>query len=79
MFGKEEKEGRQSALKKLMDVMGGETSKKLHGLKKSPMAPAENEEEGEGLAPPEDAPIDGEEISEEDKAKIVELYEKFCR
>lgn len=77
-FGEEEKPGRKAALQKLMDMMGSETGKKLSGLKKPAMAievdaPSDDIGESHGDDMPEDEP------SEEDKAKITELYMKYCK
>ncbi len=78
-FGDEEKPGRKAALQKLMDMMGGKTSDKLAGLKKPAMAievegpPDEEDSETPDMEASEDEP------SDEDKAKIAELYHRFCK
>lgn len=85
----DEKDSRKAALQKLMDLMGSETGKRLSGLKAKPVAasmtiekmPGDMEDEPgdmEGDEMGEDEP-DGDEPSEDDKAKIAELYHKYCK
>lgn len=89
----DEKEGRKAALEKLVDLMGGETGKRLAGLKGKPVAasvtvekdsPLDDDDDmtaGDGGGDPgaDDTAAGDEEPSEEEKAKIAELYHKFCK
>ena len=78
-FDDSEKPGRHAALKNLMSMIGGETSKKLHGLKKPALAiDVEGSPDEEAHESPDDEAAEGE-PSEEDKAKITELYMKYCK
>ncbi len=79
-FDDSEKSGRKEALQKLMDMMGGMRADKISGLKKPvavevDMEGSPNEEAGESMHE-EDA--EGE-PSAEDKAKIAELYNRYCK
>lgn len=76
-FGDDEKPGRKAALENLIKIMGDHKSEKLKGLKK-PAAVAV-EVEGVEEAPEDEEMVDGDEPSEEDKAKIAELYHKYCK
>ncbi len=76
-FDDSEKPGRKAALEKLVAMMGESTSKKLSGLKKPAMAAPVEGEEDELEEMPEEMPAD-DEPSDEDKAKIAELYHRFC-
>ncbi len=86
----EEKSGRKAALQKLMDLMGKKTGERLGSLKK-PMSEFPDDEmdesddgafnsdsdendDGFGVADK----MDDNEPSEEEKAKIAELYHKYC-
>lgn len=76
-FDDSEKPGRKAALEKLIGMMGENTTKKLSGLKKPAVAlEVEGEDDLEEM--PEEGMAD-EEPSDEDKAKIAELYHKFCK
>jgi hypothetical protein len=75
-FGEDEKPARKAALQKLMSVLGGETSKKLSGLKKGPTSDEPPADLGDDM--PAEEP-DGDEPSDEEKAKITELYERYCK
>ena len=78
-IGDDEKPGRRAALQHLIDLMGKHTSEKLGRIKKPDAVAIEvdtpDDEEGEGL--PGDDAVD--EPSEEDKAKIAELYHRYCK
>lgn len=83
-----EKDDRKSAIKKLMDIMGEGVGKRLAGLK-NPMGAsieidAAPDDEDDMESDKEDMGHDfgddegPEEPSEEDKARISELYHKYC-
>lgn len=82
----DEKEGRKEALQKLMDLMGKETGKRLGGLKKPMSASIEIDKEDpeDDMSSMDDhdsgmmSDHDDDEPSDEDKAKIAELYHKYC-
>ncbi len=79
-FGDEEKPGRKAALQKLVEMMGTHTTSKLASAKKPAMAieveGSPDEEEGESA---NEEAMEGGEPSEEDKAKIAELYHRYCK
>ncbi len=76
-FGDDEKPGRKMALQKLMDMMGGMRADKIAGLKKPGMAAEGSPEEEASESPSDEAAED--EPSAEDKAKIAELYNRYCK
>lgn len=94
-FEDEEKEPRKAALKKLMDVMGSASADKMRKMKDPNKrmteheTPEEGHEEAEGFEggkmPGQDRKMsmmdddDGDEISEDQKRMITELYHKHCR
>lgn len=78
-FDDSEKPGRKAALDKLMKMVGGMRADKLSSMKK----PAGVAVEIEGSPAEEAGESAGEEASEmapseEEKAKIAELYHKYC-
>lgn len=84
----DEKEGRKAALKKLMDVMGKATGDKLRGMKdpNKKMTMNESPDDGrmeadgfEGGEMPGMDDDDGDEPSNDEKMKIAELYNKYCK
>lgn len=87
-FDDKEKEGRKAALEKLVQMMSGETGKKLAGLKKPAATEVSIEAEPEDDDLDEDVGSkglgsmgddDGDEPSEDDKARIAELYNRYCK
>jgi hypothetical protein len=79
-FDDSEKPGRKAALKKLMETMGSLTGKKLSGLKPKAMSvEVEGSPDEEANESPEEASNEGDEPSEDEKAKIEELYNRYCK
>ena len=79
----EEKEGRQSALKKLMSLMSEESGGSFKGGSKGGLEP-EVGLELEVEADPEvglemSLEEEGEEPSDEEKSQIAEMYHKYCK
>lgn len=77
----EEKEDRKDALKKIIDMMKGRKVDRLKSLKKKPGLEVELDTQGEEEDPEEldsGMPRDEAEPSDEEKAKIAELYHKYC-
>lgn len=72
-FDDSEKPGRKAALDKLMKMVGGMRADKLSSMKK-PAGVAVEIEGGD----PETEEASEMEPSEEEKAKIAELYHKYC-
>ncbi len=77
MFKVNDEEGsaKSKVLKEIMGMMDKETGTKIGGLKK----PAEVSVEVETEAEPEVPEMASEEPTEDEKAMIIDLYEKYCK
>ena len=93
-FKDDEKEGRESALEKLKDIMMGEMGDRMGRFKK-PIAASmsiekipreemesaldDDKEDGDmGMKGPDSEDDEGSDMSEGDKDRIRELYHKYC-
>lgn len=78
MFTPKDKSAKEAALKKLMDLMDKGDHEDLKGLGKPSITaidvkPVEDDDSLEDISEGEEEP------SDEDKQKIKDLYEKYCR